>query len=97
MRARGPDEVAAHLIVHGRVQGVGYRISLWQQARDRGVRGWTCNLEDGSVEVVLQGSVEEVGALVAWTHHGPPSARVKRVDVRRIDPSDALDGFEIRG
>ena len=94
---KGQDEVAAHLIIHGRVQGVGYRVSLWQQARDRQVKGWTCNLENGSVEAVLQGSAEAVEALVAWTHQGPPSARVSKVDVWSIDPSDALEGFEIRG
>ena len=93
----GTDEVAAHLIVHGHVQGVGYRVSLWQQARDRGVTGWTRNLENGCVEVVLQGPREAVESLVSWTHQGPLSARVSKVDRWSIDPSDALDGFEIRG
>ena len=70
-----------HLQILGRVQGVGIRESMWQEAERLGVTGWVCNRADGSVEAVIQGSTEVVNALLAWTKTGPPMARVERVIV----------------
>jgi acylphosphatase len=72
-----------HLIVTGRVQGVGYRDSLVNEARKRGVTGWVRNRRDGSVEALLQGTTEAVEGTIAWAWHGPALARV--IDVR-TDP-----------
>ncbi len=65
----------------GRVQGVCYRASTVDEARDRGLTGWVRNLADGSVELEAQGDDASVAALLAWCAHGPPAARVAGVAV----------------
>jgi acylphosphatase len=57
--------VAKHLIISGRVQGVGYRISMVEEARRRGVRGWVRNRRDGTVEAVVDGAPGALDAIVA--------------------------------
>ena len=73
------DKIRVRLIVEGRVQGVWFRESTRREAELLGVQGWVRNRREGSVEVVAEGPEENVGKLVAWCHHGPPSARVTRV------------------
>ncbi len=89
-------QVRVYCVVHGRVQGVNFRAATRQQARRLGLRGWVRNREDGTVEVVAEGDEEQVQQLVAWCHHGPPAARVARVDVEWAAPSGDLPPFEIR-
>ena len=78
-----------HLIISGRVQGVGYRDALRAQAERLGVRGGVRNLPNGSVEAVLEGADAELDALIAWARRGPPAARVTGVAVGA--PPPALD------
>ncbi len=66
---------------YGRVQGVGFRQALREEAANLQVTGWVRNRSDGSVEAMLQGSAEAVDALLAWIRVGPPGASVERVDV----------------
>jgi acylphosphatase len=73
--------VSRHLIITGRVQGVGYRDALCAEAQRRGVTGWVRNRRDGSVEALLQGRASDVDGAIAWAHHGPPAARVAQVTV----------------
>lgn len=68
-----------HLRIEGRVQGVWFRESMRREAERLGVTGWVRNLPDGSVEAVVQGSVEAVDALLVWSRTGPPMARVERI------------------
>lgn len=84
------------LRIAGRVQGVGFRYSMRDEAARRGVRGWVRNRRDGSVEALLQGNSGELEALVAWARQGPPGARV--TDVRSIPADDEPEhsGFELR-
>jgi len=72
--------VTRHLLVHGRVQGVGYREGLRREALACGLAGWVRNRRDGSVEALLQGESGAVERVVAWARRGPPAARVDRVD-----------------
>jgi len=71
-------------IVTGRVQGVCYRASTVDEARDRGLTGWVRNLADGSVELEAQGDEARVAGLLAWCAHGPPAARVTGVAVEDL-------------
>jgi len=74
-----------HLRIHGRVQGVWFRESMRHEAERLGVTGWVRNRPDGSVEAVVQGSVEAVDALIAWARIGPPQARVERLELSEAD------------
>ena len=69
-----------HVIIRGRVQGVGYRAWTEYTARDHGLEGWVRNRRDGSVEAVFAGPSEAVDAMVAACRRGPPGARVDAVD-----------------
>jgi acylphosphatase len=77
--------VTLRLSIRGRVQGVGYRDAMRNEARRLGVTGWVRNRHDGSVEAVVQGPVESVEALMAWVHRGPPAAMVLRVEATPAD------------
>ncbi|MGB3288892.1 MAG: acylphosphatase [Burkholderiaceae bacterium] len=66
--------------VKGRVQGVGFRAATVRQAHLLGVRGWVRNLDDGSVQALLQGRHDNVDRLLSWLHVGPPGARVAEVN-----------------
>ncbi|MDP1651514.1 MAG: acylphosphatase [Rhodocyclaceae bacterium] len=70
-----------HLVIHGRVQGVGFRASLAWEAQQLGVTGWVRNRRDGTVETMICGHDESVAAMIAWARRGPPGARVDRVEV----------------
>ena len=82
--------------ITGRVQGVAFRWHTEEQARRLGVVGWVRNEPDGSVLVHAEGDEVAVNDLVAWCHHGPPSARVSNVAVRDAAPSGATS-FETTG
>ena len=70
-----------HLLISGRVQGVGFRYSMLAEARRLGVTGWVRNRRDGTVEAVVDGDPAAVAAMVKWANTGPPGARVAGVAV----------------
>lgn len=72
---------SVHLTIHGRVQGVYFRDSMYREAHRRGIVGWVRNCSDGSVEAAVQGDADAVDAIVRWAHHGPAHARVEHVQV----------------
>ena len=76
------------LVIHGRVQGVGFRFSLADTAQALGVEGWVRNRRDGRVEALLRGEQRVVDAVLAWAERGPPAARVTRVEVRDATPAE---------
>lgn len=81
--------------VSGRVQGVYFRAWTQQQARDIGVSGWVRNVPDGTVEVLAQGSDDQLQALQSVLHQGPPAGRVDDLQCTTVD-HEQLEGFEIR-
>jgi acylphosphatase len=83
-----------HLKITGRVQGVGFRMYLRQEAERLGVCGWVRNRRDGSVEAMVQGAQDAVDALIERARHGPRDARVTGVGVSAGDGS--YSGFEMR-
>jgi acylphosphatase len=84
-----------HLIVKGRVHGVGYRWSCRAQADALGVTGWVRNLPDGTVEVAMEGEDQAVEQLLAWCRRGPLPARVTEVEALP-EPLQGDASFEIR-
>lgn len=89
------DVIRRRLVVHGRVQGVFYRDSTRQAARNEGVSGWAANRSDGSVEVVLEGPSDAVQSVIGYCRRGPSSAEVQSVDEHEETP-EGLTGFQIR-
>lgn len=81
--------------MHGRVHGVGFRVSVARFAEARGVAGWARNRADGTVEVVAEGSEDDVASVEMFTHEGPRAAEVSRVDATSEAP-EGLARFEIR-
>jgi acylphosphatase len=80
--------VTKHLIVTGRVQGVGFRNYMAFKARQFRIAGWVRNRHDGSVEAVIQGAKEDVEAMIVRAHRGPPNASVASVTI-----SDAVGSY----
>jgi acylphosphatase len=87
--------IRRRVLVKGYVQGVGFRYSVRERARQRGVSGWVSNRDDGSVEAVLEGEDDSVEALVAFMRRGPRGADVGGVDVTGEEP-EGLRGFDVR-
>ena len=87
--------IRRRLIVHGRVQGVGFRWAIARAAESRGVAGWAANRADGTVEAVLEGEPDAVESVVRLSKEGPRGAQVERVDVEEEEP-EALRGFVTR-
>ena len=89
------DRTRAHVYVTGNVQGVYFRATTRDTARDVGVDGWVRNLDDGRVEAVFEGSESAVDRIVEFCHEGSEAARVEDVDVTDESPQGE-DGFRIR-
>ena len=84
----------AHVVITGRVQGVGFRYWVEAEAVLRGVTGWVRNRRDGSVEAVFFGEHDAVGAMLEACWDGPDMARVTAVVVS--DTDEAPPDFQIR-
>ncbi|KRC59381.1 acylphosphatase [Agromyces sp. Root81] len=88
--------IRRHVIVHGYVQGVGFRYSALIEARRLGVAGWARNRPDDTVEAEIEGVEASVGAMLDWLATGPPDAIVERTDVSACEPTGE-HGFRITG
>ncbi|MEM7561847.1 MAG: acylphosphatase [Pseudomonadota bacterium] len=79
--------------VSGRVQGVGFRYFVRQEARRLGIYGYARNLADGRVEFVLQGEKEAVDQLLGHIQTGPTYSKVVAVHTEATAVSNSLSGF----
>ena len=82
-------------LVSGRVQGVFYRASTQQQAKELGLTGWVRNCRDGSVELVACGDAERLRKLESWLWQGPGHAKVISVDAEQV-VTERFTSFELR-
>ena len=89
--------MALRLVIHGIVQGVGYRESMCRQADRLGVKGWVRNRIDGTVEAVIDGEAAALESMIDWARRGPTTARVSQL---HSEPWEALEashqGFQRR-
>ena len=85
--------MARHLRISGRVQGVGFRYSMADEAERLSVTGWVRNRRDGTVEAVVDGAPDAVEAIVAWARRGPRGAQVTDVEV--TEASENFQRFEM--
>jgi acylphosphatase len=89
--------VRVRAVVHGRVQGVGFRASAVDVGARLGVRGRVANQPDGTVECVAEGPRPAVESLVRWLHEGPGMARVERVEIREETVGEPLPPMQAGG
>ncbi|HUO14946.1 MAG TPA: acylphosphatase [Verrucomicrobiae bacterium] len=88
---------AKRYIVRGRVQGVGFRWFVEREAHQLGIAGWVRNNHDGSVEVLAQGTRDQLSGLHSRLREGPRAARVDAVEVSDAPPKQGLSSFRIEG
>jgi acylphosphatase len=88
---------ARRFFVRGRVQGVGFRWFVEREAHILGIAGWVRNNHDGSVEVLAQGTRDQLSGLHGRLREGPRAARVDAVDVSEASPVPGLSAFRIEG
>src|SRR6185437_2430915 len=73
-------QVIRHIVVRGRVQGVGYRAFVEHDALKRGIQGWVRNRRDDTVEAAFAGALEKVDAITDAHRKGPSGALVDALD-----------------
>ena len=90
-----PGPVRAHIIVSGRVQGVGYRAFAARVATERGLLGGVRNLGDGRVELDVEGQRTVIESLLLELHAGPPAARVTAVETEWGPATGRFSNFSV--
>src|ERR1700720_985537 len=88
---------ARRFVVRGRVQGVGFRWFVEREAHILGIAGWVRNNHDGSVEILAQGTRDQLSGLHSRLREGPRAARVDAVEVSDAPPVSGLNSFRIEG
>ena len=91
-------DITKHLIISGRVQGVGFRYFTKKSAESLGVSGWVKNLRSGDVEAVLQGNLESVTEMMNRLETGPTTARVDEIEELDDKPNTQIrvNGFNVK-
>lgn len=90
------DVIRRYACAAGRVQGVGFRMFVRQQAVMNDVTGWVMNMSDGTVTMELQGTASEVEAAFEAMRTGNYFIRVERLDVEERDPVSGERDFSIK-
>ncbi len=85
-----------HAIVHGRVQGVGFRDATYRCASELGLSGWVRNRADLTVEVTAEGDRAALDQFLAFLQRGPSATRVTSVDADWREASGHFRDFSIR-
>ena len=86
----------ANLIISGLVQGVSFRYYTKEKASSLGITGWTANMADGKVEIVVEGEEDKLEELIIWCSTGSPSARVDEIKLSWEDFQGEFALFEIK-
>lgn len=84
-----------HLLIHGRVQGIGYRAWFADEAVSRGLSGFVRNRREGTVEAVISGPSEAVAAMLEACRSGPAHAHVERIEEALAEAPPAGIGFRV--
>jgi len=84
-----------HAVVHGEVQGVGFRYFVQRRARELGLEGWVRNNDDGTVELVAEGERGKLEELRRMVEEGPRMSRVDAVDAQWSGATGNLRDFDL--
>lgn len=90
-----PLRVARRYLVSGRVQGVGFRYFTQAAAAREGLHGWVRNLPDGRVEAAAEGDADAIERFERALRHGPPGARVDRLEIEHTALGGKDTGFTV--
>jgi acylphosphatase len=90
-----PTACRAKLYVKGRVQGVGYRAFAFRVASQRGLYGGVRNLDDGRVELEVEGTKKQIMLLIEEVKIGPPASRVTDVEVEWSPATGRFSDFQV--
>jgi len=90
------EQYQCHVIIEGRVQGVGFRYHVLKTADELELTGWVRNLRDGRVEVLAEGDLESLNRLLAALRKGPLGAEVTDVDYQFGDAKGEFSQFNLR-
>ncbi|HHE76436.1 MAG TPA: acylphosphatase [Candidatus Parcubacteria bacterium] len=93
---KGDKIVRAHIFVSGVVQGVFFRASVAEKARNLDLSGWIKNLDDGRVEIIFEGSEERIKKMVFWIRSEPGMWRIKDIQIEWQSYKEDFNNFEIR-
>ena len=89
--------LACRFVVRGRVQGVGFRWFVEREAHILQIAGWVRNNPDGTVEVLAQGTRDQLSGLRSRLREGPRAARVDNIEESEAEPVNGLNSFRIEG
>jgi len=91
--------MVCHYLVKGRVQGVGFRWFVQREAAEIGLKGWVRNTDEGHVEIVAAGNLEDLAELKDALRKGSRGSRVDAVIEHELDESEGanLGEFNIEG
>ena len=84
-----------HIVISGRVQGVGFRYWLYKAAVRSNIKGWVKNKISGEVEALLIGNDKEIDSLIKLCEKGPPSSKVTKIEVQNYQNEHFGKSFEI--
>lgn len=93
------SRVIRHYLIHGRVQGVGFRWFVHREAAEIGLRGWVRNTDEGHVEAVAVGDADQLAELESALRKGSRGSRVDRILIHELaeNEADNLGTFAIEG
>ncbi|WP_430876302.1 acylphosphatase [Gilliamella sp. G0441] len=84
-------------IISGSVQGVGFRFFTYQKAIKIGLVGYVKNLDNGDVEIVVQGSSHQISSMTQWLNlGGPRSANIVKINIYELSSKENLTSFNVR-
>ena len=88
-------KIRAHIVVRGKVQGVYFRQNAQRICNEYGVTGWVLNVDDCSVEAILEGDNNSVKDAISWFRVGPPDAHVEKIELSYDRYSGEFEDFKI--
>ena len=90
-------QAARHIIVHGMVQGVGFRYFVQRSGKKLGLTGDVRNLPDSTVEIVVEGPIDRLETFIEEVRRGPAMACVERLDIQDVAATGSYSSFQMEG
>ena len=84
-----------HIVITGKVQGVGFRYWLHKAAVRKNINGWVKNKISGEVEALLIGDDVKIDNLIKLCEKGPPSSKVTKIKVQNYQKEFLKKSFDI--